>query len=42
MLVIGPVERVAGRNVAIVPVSHGGGSVHSPEQIREAVEEVIK
>jgi len=36
------VQRAAGRNVKIIPVSHAGGGVHAPEMIHEAVEEVIK
>jgi 2-oxoglutarate ferredoxin oxidoreductase subunit alpha len=36
------VERCAGRNVKTLLVPNGGGGVHAPQQIHDAVEEVIQ
>jgi 2-oxoglutarate ferredoxin oxidoreductase subunit alpha len=36
------VERVAGRGIPTIPVPNGGGGVHTPEVIHDAVREVLK
>jgi len=36
------VERCAGGHCRVVPIDHAGGTVHNPEQILKAIEEVVR